>query len=388
MGIKGFSDLIESDGVITWKELKDKKIAIDVYNYLYRIALGSKAVNNLTSEDGKNTTHINVILANLVKFKQYNIGTIWVFDAKSAPDIKKLTLEKRRENKEKAIKALAEISKDESMTEANKESSKMSEISKDENTESITENTAEGEQKEDAKTPESWDIVSQAETPKSQEVQLFSGELTQYFEEPQAEEIKVAKKNRLEKQAFKLPQYYVDDLLFLLDGLHLQYTIAPDGFEGEQIAAILTDSGHSDYVLSSDFDVLIFKGTAMLKKVPKQEGKFELYTYKSVMNQIKKKIPGADHDTLIKIAIALGNDYNERIRGYGAKKVITNFHRIDFTPYKHSEEMFKKTTDSIEIANLDATPFADVDFTKLKDWLSNNSFSDGTITRWITNMQF
>lgn len=336
MGVKDLGKLLELDCKINLKELEGKTIAIDVHNYLYRILLGSKAVNNLTNEFGKITTHINIIIANILRFKQYHIKTIWVFDNKEIPVLKEFTCQKRQIAKDKAKRSL--------------------------------------------ESPDSWERVSLPESIESP-VEFDTSTMTKYFDESVAP-VEEEKKQRLEKQAFHLEQCYLDDLLFILTNLKLKYIIAPKGFEAEQVAAQLTQAEIADYVMSNDFDVLVFGGKNMLKKIPKKEGEFELYTLENTY----KKING-ERDKLVKIAIALGNDFNQRIKGCGPLTVIKKIEKIDFAEYKNSYDMFTKELEDIELLSYKDDEYQNVDYELLADWLKENSFADSRIKNWVESMK-
>ena len=68
------------------KEYENKKIVIDIYNYLYRFKGDNRLIENL------------FVMCSI--FRKYNISPIFVYDGK-APDIKQHTLKKRKQEKKK-----------------------------------------------------------------------------------------------------------------------------------------------------------------------------------------------------------------------------------------------------------------------------------------------
>ena len=68
------------------KEYENKRIVIDIYNYLYRFKGDNRLIENL------------FIMCSI--FRKYNISPIFVYDGK-APEIKQQTLKKRKQEKKK-----------------------------------------------------------------------------------------------------------------------------------------------------------------------------------------------------------------------------------------------------------------------------------------------
>ena len=68
------------------REYENKKIVIDIYNYLYRFKGDDRLIENL------------FVMCSI--FRKYNISPIFVYDGK-APDIKQHTLKKRKQEKKK-----------------------------------------------------------------------------------------------------------------------------------------------------------------------------------------------------------------------------------------------------------------------------------------------
>jgi 5'-3' exonuclease len=97
MGIKNFFKLYSSDLIsIKLTDLKDKKIAVDALNYLYRI----KSVINLNANpDNFDLIFMKSIINFIVSLKKNNVQLLFVFDGKPL-DIKQNCLEQRLQQKE------------------------------------------------------------------------------------------------------------------------------------------------------------------------------------------------------------------------------------------------------------------------------------------------
>lgn len=91
------------------KDYKNKTIAIDTSLIIYKyIAAMRKTGKDLTSSDGRITSHLLGILNLITKLLNHKITPVFIFDGKP-PDIKKNTLKKRYDMKKLAEKKLENI---------------------------------------------------------------------------------------------------------------------------------------------------------------------------------------------------------------------------------------------------------------------------------------
>jgi len=107
MGIKNFTKWVQTYcptaiELVSFEELKGKRIAIDASLIIYKCVLGIRAMTkkDLTNLEGDLTSHLSGIFYKTLKFLENNMVPIFVFDGKS-PDIKALTIKNRLELKEK-----------------------------------------------------------------------------------------------------------------------------------------------------------------------------------------------------------------------------------------------------------------------------------------------
>lgn len=109
MGIKNFNKLLKeyAPNSINEKNIlnyKNKTFAIDTSLVLYQyITAIRKTGEDLEDKNGNTTSHIFSILQNVFYFLNKNIKPIYIFDGK-APNLKKITLDKRKKLKENAEK--------------------------------------------------------------------------------------------------------------------------------------------------------------------------------------------------------------------------------------------------------------------------------------------
>ena len=98
---------------ITYEELSGKVIAIDAYNTIYQFlsAIRQRDGSLLTDTSGNPTSHLTGLFSRTSKLRDSNIKPVFIFDGKP-PEMKKDTLEKRKECKENAARNY-EIAKDE-----------------------------------------------------------------------------------------------------------------------------------------------------------------------------------------------------------------------------------------------------------------------------------
>lgn len=117
----------------------------------------------------------------------------------------------------------------------------------------------------------------------------------------------------------KIHKWMITDIKFILDLLKIPYINAPENYEAEQIAAKISRDSDA-IVLSTDMDTCLFGAKFLLKKYKKD------YTYFDIDENLNRmKISRSD---LIYIGIALGTDFNSKIRGIGPKTAIKKLEKI------------------------------------------------------------
>jgi hypothetical protein len=154
---------------------------------------------------------------------------------------------------------------------------------------------------------------------------------------------KYAKRARTD---FKMTADHIRDVQYLLENLGIVYYTAPKDVEAEHICALFTSLKYCDYVLSNDTDVLCFGGNMLMPF----KGKYYIYDLDMILMEL---FPDDDrHDAYLKLVRAgvhLGNDFNVKSPGIGAKTVLK---KID-TPLSDEQEIsFNNFTNKINMDNL------------------------------------
>lgn len=125
----------------------------------------------------------------------------------------------------------------------------------------------------------------------------------------------------------RVDEYIIESSKKLLSYLGVPYIQAPS--EGEAQAAYLTLKGSAEYTGSQDYDSLLF-GSPLLARNLTITGKRKLpgkSTYVDIkpeiidLNKNLKRL-GITREQLIDIAILVGTDFNEGLRGIGVKKAL------------------------------------------------------------------
>ncbi len=125
----------------------------------------------------------------------------------------------------------------------------------------------------------------------------------------------------------RIDEYIVNTSKRLLELLGIPYIQAPS--EGEAQASFMTSKGDADYTGSQDYDSLLF-GSPLLARNLTITGKRKL-PGKNVYIDVKPEIISLDdtlkslgitREQLVDIAILVGTDYNDGIKGIGAKKAL------------------------------------------------------------------
>jgi len=127
--------------------------------------------------------------------------------------------------------------------------------------------------------------------------------------------------------AGRVDDYIVESSKRLLDYMGIPFVDAPS--EGEAQAAYMAAKGDVDFTGSQDYDSLLF-GSPRLARNLAVTGKRKL-PGKNVYVDVKPEIVsladnlkklGLTREQLIDIAILVGTDYNEGIKGVGVKKAL------------------------------------------------------------------
>ena len=119
----------------------------------------------------------------------------------------------------------------------------------------------------------------------------------------------------------------VADAKTLLSFMGIPYVQAPS--EGEAQAAYIVQNGDAELVSSQDYDSLLFGAPITVRNLsaPRKKAKLELVELKAL-----EETQGIIREELIDIAILVGTDFNEGVKGVGVKralKLIKNHHSIE-----------------------------------------------------------
>jgi len=119
----------------------------------------------------------------------------------------------------------------------------------------------------------------------------------------------------------------VEDAKTLLTLMGIPYVQAPS--EGEAQAAYMVQKGDAELVSSQDYDSLLFGAPITIRNLsaPRKKAKLEVVELKALEEK-----HGITREELIDIAILVGTDFNEGIKGVGVKralKLIRKHHSIE-----------------------------------------------------------
>lgn len=283
MGIKNFSKVF-TPSIIKFKDIENKKIAVDAYLLLYQSALGSSSVNLLTDPDGNPTIHINVIIGKCLNFIKNKNECCWVFDYHEkdyvSPD-KLHELNIRKKKKDSASEKLKLLENDITKLSKNK---------------------------------------SKKKTKKYKE--LFSSDDES---EDEINDIQT-KINQKEKEVFSLNDIIINDCKFILECFNIKYTTAPKGIEAESVCSKLTNNGY-DITWSCDTDSLLYGSKVLVREI-KSKGKKVLQKYELYELLTDNNI---DIDDLHKIGMILGSDHSPKTPGIGPGTVLKKYKNVELT---------------------------------------------------------
>ncbi len=127
--------------------------------------------------------------------------------------------------------------------------------------------------------------------------------------------------------AARVDEYIISSSKKLLSLLGIPYIDAPS--EGEAQCAYMTSRGDADYTGSQDYDSLLFGSPLLARNITitgkrKLPGKSMYIDVKPEVISLEKTLEknGITREQLVDIAILVGTDYNEGVKGIGAKKAL------------------------------------------------------------------
>ncbi len=137
----------------------------------------------------------------------------------------------------------------------------------------------------------------------------------------------LAKARSKAQQTSRLTDEMVKQSKELLDALGIPYIQAPE--EGESQASYMVKKGDAYAVGSQDFDCLLIGSPILIRnltssqrrKKPGKESYVKVYP-KQIRLKQNLKILGITHKQLVDMAILIGTDFNDGIRGIGPKKSL------------------------------------------------------------------
>jgi len=237
---------------ISYKDLKDRIIAIDAHNVLHQFlsSIRQRDGTPLKNSRGEITSHLTGIFHRTANLVEEKIRPVYVFDGKPHP-LKEKTLKFRRKRKEIAEKEWKEALK--------------------------------------------------------------------------AGDIKKAKS--MAQQTSRVTDIIIKQSKELLDALGIPYIHAPS--EGEAQASYMVKKGDAFAVSSQDYDCLLIGSPILVinltssgrRKLPGKEAYTKIYPKQIRLKQNLKSL-GITHKQLVDMAILIGTDFNEGIKGIGPKKSL------------------------------------------------------------------
>ncbi|MCC7553712.1 MAG: flap endonuclease-1 [Methanobacteriaceae archaeon] len=154
----------------------------------------------------------------------------------------------------------------------------------------------------------------------------------------------------------KISPYILDSSKRLLDLMGIPYIQAKG--EGEAQASYLVQKGDAWGVGSQDYDCLLFGADQIVRNLTLTNniGELELLKLRNVLKKLE-----ITREDLINIAILVGTDFNEGVKGIGAKKGLKLLK--DNKIQKAIDEYEKKSDEDIEsVKNIFLNPYINKDY--------------------------
>ncbi len=186
-----------------------------------------------------------------------------------------------------------------------------------------------------------------------------------------------------EKRAFGVTKEMINDIKMIFNCLNIPYIEAPEGFEGEHIAAYMSSINLVDAVYSGDTDPIPFGAKILLRKNPRDKKIYE-YTQEDILDQIQEVTDEEPSiDDIRKICSILGSDFSKRTRGVGAKTVMRKYRNLELAPDQEVAIGEFTKIPTVEY-NLNFANYMCADTTLLMEWLVDvKSFSRDRVQKWF-----
>ncbi len=162
------------------------------------------------------------------------------------------------------------------------------------------------------------------------------------------------------RRVIKVDDYIIDSSKKLLDLMGVPFFQAPS--EGEAEAAYLNKNNKAYAVASQDYDTLIFGGIRLVRnlsitgrrKVQNKRVFVKINPEIIILDDVLKSL-GLTQEQLVVIALLIGTDYNEGVKGIGPKKALSIVKKEDINKILSSYD-FNTEYDIHEIFNFFINP--------------------------------
>ena len=152
----------------------------------------------------------------------------------------------------------------------------------------------------------------------------------------------------------RVDEHIVETSKRLLEYMGIPYVNAPS--EGEAQGAYMAMKGDVDYAGSQDYDSLLFGAPKLVRNLAvtgrrKLPGRNVYVTVKPQLIDLQETLTslGVTREQLIDIAILIGTDYNEGIRGVGPKKALNLVKKFEGIEEAYRAVKESVTEDEIEL---------------------------------------
>lgn len=140
----------------------------------------------------------------------------------------------------------------------------------------------------------------------------------------------VAERKRLVQNSFRVNSEMIEDCKSLLNLMNIPYIQSVE--EADSQLAWLSKEKFIEYIISNDFDIVVFGGNNLLPFFKSKNSNFMVVD----IEKVKSKLNLTQED-LVKISIVLGNDYTKSIYTGDMKDLIKSMKRLDMDNYQNKK---------------------------------------------------
>lgn len=154
------------------------------------------------------------------------------------------------------------------------------------------------------------------------------------------------------KNGFRMRTQHINDIKNLLTFMGVPYLQSPEGIEADKFGAFLCYKKKAHYMLSTDSDILAFKGNLLREMKQKTQIYYSAYNYSDILRKLN--LTEEQHSLL---CVSMGSDFANKVKNFGKgtalKKINNNEVSLTTKEQKNAYNYFNSFNDIIDNIKLE-----------------------------------